>query len=238
MSMQISRRKILGLGLASLGTLITRKALAADVSPNAQQPEGPFYPTRNRKDKDNNLVKSGKQSRAVRGEKILFWGRVVDQNDKPVVNALVEIWQACESGRYDHPEDADDARPLDPNFQYWGLCHTDAEGNYLFYTIVPGNYPAAADWVRPSHIHMHVQRLGYAELTTQAYFAGNPYNGGDKILSALPTEEQRRCTMERGGLEKTEGAVRTKLISDFEIAAQDQKKIAVYQYDLTIKKLV
>ncbi|MDZ4662618.1 MAG: protocatechuate 3,4-dioxygenase [Pseudomonadota bacterium] len=242
MNTQISRRKILGLGLASLGTLFTQKVLAADnlacaSAPNAQQPEGPFYPTKNRKDKDNNLVKVDKNGGAVKGEKILFWGRVIDQNCQPVTNALVEIWQACESGRYDHPEDADDVRALDPNFQYWGLCHTDSSGIYFFYTILPGNYPAAENWVRPSHIHMHAQRLGYTELTTQAYFAGNPHNADDKILSQLPPDEQKRCTMEPSRLDKTEDAVKTKMIAEFRLSTQDQKQLAVYQYDLAIKKL-
>lgn len=241
MNSQITRRKILELGVAGLGALFTSKVLAADLAsctpPNQPQPEGPFYPTKNRKDKDNNLVKVGRLGGAVKGEKILFIGTVKDQNCQPVSNALVEIWQACESGRYDHPGDADDARPLDPNFQYWGLCHTDSAGSYLFYTIVPGNYPAASDWIRPSHIHMHVDRLGFSELTTQAYFAGNPHNSDDKILASLPADEQKRCTMDRKSLDQLEEGLKKKVISEFGLSTQAQKQTAVYQYDIILKKL-
>src|SRR2546430_3692171 len=54
---------------------------------------------------------------------------------------LVEIWQASASGRYTHPDDRNNAAPLDPNFQGWGKAVTDQEGHYLFKTILPGQYP-------------------------------------------------------------------------------------------------
>ena len=49
------------------------------------------------------------------GERILVSGRVLDENGRPVPNALIEVWQANAAGRYVHKRDQHDA-PLDPNF--------------------------------------------------------------------------------------------------------------------------
>ena len=36
------------------------------------------------------------------GERIIVSGRVLDENDRPVTGALVEVWQANAAGRYRH----------------------------------------------------------------------------------------------------------------------------------------
>ena len=61
------------------------------------------------------------------GERIIVQGRVLDEDGKPVPNALVEIWQCNAAGRYHHPGDQHDA-PLDPNFYGGGRARADAEG--------------------------------------------------------------------------------------------------------------
>ena len=71
------------------------------------------------------------------GERIIVQGRVLDEDGKPVPNALVEIWQCNAAGRYHHPGDQHDA-PLDPNFYGGGRARADAEGNYRFVTVKPG----------------------------------------------------------------------------------------------------
>jgi len=74
------------------------------------------------------------------GERIIVTGRVVDGDNRPVRDALVEIWQANAGGRYRHDGDRHDA-PLDPNFTGLGRCTTDDDGRYRFITIKPGAYP-------------------------------------------------------------------------------------------------
>ena len=49
------------------------------------------------------------------GERIIVSGRVLDEDGRPVPNALVELWQANFAGRYVHVRDQHPA-PLDPNF--------------------------------------------------------------------------------------------------------------------------
>ena len=121
---------------------------------------------------------------------MLVQGRVLDSQCRPIAGADVEIWQACASGRYNNPKD-DNPAAIDPHFKYWGETRTDANGAYQFKTIVPGAYPADTDWMRPPHIHFKVSRLGFHELVTQMYFAGNPLNDQDQILKDVPAAGTR-----------------------------------------------
>jgi protocatechuate 3,4-dioxygenase beta subunit len=190
----MERRQILKLGIsasAALGLATIGKASELCIGKTPSQTEGPFYPITKQKDTDWDLIHvQGRQQKAL-GEVIIVEGQVLDQNCNPVADALVEIWQACQSGKYNHPNDPNPA-PLDPDFQYWGRSLTDSEGKYLFRTILPGAYPADTDWTRPPHIHYKVHKRGYMELTTQLYFAGNPLNSADKILARLPMNEQNK----------------------------------------------
>ena len=61
------------------------------------------------------------------GERIIVSGRVLDENDRPVPNTVIEIWQANAAGRYIHTIDQHDA-PIDPNFTGAGRVITDKLG--------------------------------------------------------------------------------------------------------------
>lgn len=186
----MKRRQFLQISVGSL--MAAGVAQAADMCAlTPQQTEGPFYPVKDQKDKDWDLTQVAGRRGTALGEVIWVGGIVSDQNCNPVAGALVEIWQACASGKYNHPQDPNTA-PLDPNFQYWGKAITDAKGQYVFKTIKPGSYPAAPGWVRPPHIHYKVTKLGYIELTTQLYFAGDALNSRDEVLKRLkPTEQEQ-----------------------------------------------
>lgn len=160
-----------------------------------RQPEGPFYPVVPQVDTNADLVLMTGKNEPARGEIIIVQGQVTDQQCRPVQGVLVEIWQACHTGRYNHHADPNTAE-LDPNFQYWGKALTDANGNYRFRTIVPGAYPAGDGWVRPPHIHFKVSKLGYVELITQMYFAGDALNADDLILQRLSKAQQERVVIE------------------------------------------
>jgi protocatechuate 3,4-dioxygenase beta subunit len=131
---------------------------------------------------------------------------------------MVEIWQACQTGRYSHPGDDDNPAPLDPNFQYWGIAITDADGKYDFKTIVPGHYPAGEKWIRPPHIHFKVHKLGIRELITQMYFAGNQYNESDLILKNIPRNEWPSVVRETTAREPENG--RAALDINFDITVE------------------
>lgn len=191
---------MLKIGAGSMAALFGAKAVAsgAEVCIRAltpRQPEGPFYPVVDQVDTNADLVVMAGKNQMARGEIIIVQGQVTDQKCNPVQGVLVEIWQACHTGRYNHHADPNTAE-LDPNFQYWGKSVTDANGYYRFRTILPGAYPADETWVRPPHIHFKISKLGYIELITQMYFAGDALNSQDLILKRLSAEQQKRVVVE------------------------------------------
>jgi protocatechuate 3,4-dioxygenase beta subunit len=162
---------------------------AADCDPTAAQTEGPFYPGKQKFDNNHDLTMAG-----TVGQVVYIRGHILGVKGTAAAcsalgDARVEIWQACHSGKYNNSKDPNTA-PLDPNFKYWGETFTDANGEYLFKTIIPGSYPADTDWVRPPHIHYKVAKLGYRELTTQMYFKGEALNEKDLILQNTPENER------------------------------------------------
>lgn len=199
MSTKIDRRKFLFSSItASAGALamtgLVPKALAETCGLTPPQTPGPFYPGEKNFKAENDLTQvTGNSKRAI-GQVIYVRGRVLNESCQPIANANVEIWQACASGKYNNAKDPNPA-PIDPNFRYWGETDTDANGDYLFKTIIPGAYPATADWTRPPHIHFKVSRLGQKELITQMYFKGDPLNEKDMILDDVPKSEWDRVVV-------------------------------------------
>ena len=125
---------------------------------------------------DNDLTKNFNKHNEPIGERIVVYGKLLDENSKPIPNSLIEIWQANSGGKYRHSRDTYKA-PLDPNFGGWGRCLTDENGNYYFKTIKPGAYPwpnGGNNW-RPAHIHFSIFGLSFLQrLVTQMYFEGDP----------------------------------------------------------------
>ena len=185
------KRTLALLALVATGFLKPKSATAA-CSPTPPETEGPFYPFSFPLDRDNDLTFVKNRSQRAQGEVIWIQGRVRDEDCQPVPGALVEIWQACATGRYNHPNDTNSAK-LDPDFQYWGKVTTNEKGEYGFKTIKPGSYPASWFWTRPPHIHFNVSAQGHTELTTQMYFAGEPLNHKDRLFRRHPPEEQAQC---------------------------------------------
>ncbi len=118
------------------------------------------------------------------GQVFVLSGRVLDVNGDPVAGAAVEIWQTDANGVYDHPGDSSTAS-RDMGFQFYGTSVADAQGNYAFRTLRPGEYEP-----RPPHIHAKVRVDGAVVLTTQLYFADTGNGGGlgagaDQLLLTL-----------------------------------------------------
>lgn len=114
--------------------------------------------------------------RKERGVKLL-WIRVLGEDCHSLQGALVDLWQACATGKYHHSSDPNTAE-VDPDFQYWAKVYTDHEGYARVRTIKPGAYRADSNWVRPPHIHFIVSAPGYQDLTTQMYFDGEALKSG------------------------------------------------------------
>ena len=192
------RRNFLKRSLA-LGALITSDWLVpssvySNCNLTPRESSGPFYPLSYPLDQDNDLTYLKDKSQKAKGEIIYIKGVVQGENCEPVSKATIEIWQACATGRYNHPEDRNPAE-LDPNFQYFGKAITNERGEYGFKTIKPGSYPASWFWTRPPHIHFTVRSPKHTELTTQMYFSDEPLNSKDRLLQNHSKEEQEKSVV-------------------------------------------
>src|SRR5881409_1686674 len=155
---------------------------------------------------DEDLTRNAGTGGEAMGERLIVVGRVLDENERPVPNTLVEIWQANSAGRYHHEVDQHNA-PLDPNFTGAGRCLTDEEGRYRFVTIKPGAYPWKNHpnaW-RPAHIHLSLfGRAFTSRLVTQMYFPGDPLFPHDPIFNSIRDERARARLICSFDLETTE----------------------------------
>ena len=186
-------------------SFLTRAAIASGFSiglcqrgfswapPTASATKGPFYPIPDidkQKYFDADLTRLDEKSPVADGEQIVVQGLVLDMDDRPLESVIVEVWQACASGRYNHPQDRND-RPADPNFQYWAKMLTGADGAFAFRTIHPGKYPG-----RTPHIHYRVIAPKRPELVTQMYFESqSEYNKKDGIYMELKPEQRQAVTV-------------------------------------------
>ena len=155
---------------------------------------GPVYGEGDVKPLDSDLTRNAVRNGEPLGERIIVVGRVLDEDGRPVPNALIEIWQANAAGRYIHKKELHDA-PLDPNFTGAGRCLTNAQGEYRFVTIRPGAYPWGNHYNawRPAHIHMSIFGRNFLHrLVTQMFFPGDPLLPLDPIYNGVPKGARER----------------------------------------------
>jgi catechol 1,2-dioxygenase len=101
------------------------------------------------------------------GERIDLSGQVLaDDCTSPVAGALLDVWQADKDGGY---------HDAGTEYRLRGQVITDAQGRFMVETIKPGHYENGPGAWRPAHIHFTVTKPGYTPVTTQLYFAGDPY---------------------------------------------------------------
>ena len=166
---------------------------------------------------DNDLTRQ--HPGAPLGERIIVEGRVLDDDGRPVPEALVELWQCNAAGRYTHVVDQHDA-PLDPNFSGAGRTLTDADGRYRFVTIKPGAYPwrnHANAW-RPAHIHFSLFGRNFlSRLVTQMYFPGDPLLPLDPIFNSVPEQ------------------ARSRMIAAFDLSLTQPDWALGYRFDLVLR---
>ena len=138
-------------------------------------------------------VKRGQGMRAL-GQRIEVFGYVWDNKGAPILDCLIEIWQANAAGRYAHPEDSRSDVALDSAFIGFGRAASDKDGGYRFRTVKPGPMPGPGNTLQASHIALGIMGPGFLKrLVTRIYFAGEAANAEDPILNLVPRE--RRATL-------------------------------------------
>ncbi|WP_116474092.1 catechol 1,2-dioxygenase [Zobellella maritima] len=119
-------------------------------------------------------------------EVMLLKGVVTDENNRPLANAIVDVWHADSKGAYSY---------FDPSQSEYNLrrrIKTDAEGRYLAQSIIPSGYGCPPEGStqalltqlgrhgqRPAHIHFFISAPGHKHLTTQINLAGDKYTYDD-----------------------------------------------------------
>ncbi len=159
---------------ASASGLI-RTRLSGKCEITEDDPEGPFY-------RPGTPFRSRLRGDDPDGNVLIVSGRVVAPDCRPIQGALVEIWHADHRGHYD-TDDPD--WPCD-RYKFRGKIKTPKDGRYAFTTVVPGRYKVDGQF-RPAHLHFKVYACMYVPLTTQLYFADDPYLGSDPIHAVKPS---------------------------------------------------
>jgi protocatechuate 3,4-dioxygenase alpha subunit len=159
--------------------------MAEKLIPTPSQTVGPFFHLGLDRPEWSDLTACN-PGRDPLGERIVIEGRVIDGDKAPVPDAIIELWQANAAGRYAHPDDRQNDKPLDPNFRGFGRVATDAEGRFRFTTIKPGPVPGRGNRLQAPHINLILLSRGLLiHLHTRIYFADEPANAADPLLASI-----------------------------------------------------
>jgi catechol 1,2-dioxygenase len=142
--------------------------------------EGPLYVAGAPKSKGFARLDDGTE--VEQGEIFFMQGKVLDDKNNPIPNALVEVWHANLKGNYSYFDQSQS------DFNLRRTIETDENGNYQFRSILPSGYgvppggsteellnAVGRHGNRPSHVHFFVSAPGCRKLTTQINFDGDPY---------------------------------------------------------------
>lgn len=164
------------LGVSNLVCLLNNGAKGT--RPTQANNLGPFYRAGAPRCRDGeSIVRS-----STPGDALLFRGRVVDLQGKPVPGADVHIWQSSPAGLYENQ----DAGQAEMNLR--GIFTTQADGTFSFRSVKPAGYPVPTDGptgallaaqkrhnMRPAHLHFLIHKPGYKTIASQVYDPQDPH---------------------------------------------------------------
>ena len=121
------------------------------------------------------------------GEHIRVEGRILDAEGKPLRAAMLEIWQANATGRYNSPTDDRNDVKLDSKFSGFGRVSSDSKGKFEFETIKPGSVPSSGNAPQAPHINLTLFAAAiHSYLFTRPYFSDEVVaNEIDPVLSSV-----------------------------------------------------
>jgi len=129
-------------------------------------------------------------SGAAKGVPLYIDGTILSEDGKPVANAIVDVWHSDAEGFYDVQLPDLDEPTLRARF------HTDAQGRFRFWTIMPRYYPIPYDGTvgdmlkaterhpyRPAHVHFMIFADGHETLVTHLFVSGDQYLDTDAVFA-------------------------------------------------------
>ena len=127
------------------------------------------------------------------GERLEFWGRVLDYQGRPLPEAAIVAYHTNASGLYNEPE----ANTRVPRLR--AVAVTDENGGFRFSTIRPGPYPGGGN---PQHIHLTITAPAHRLQYVTYWFNDDPLltperrsNLGDEtVIVALSQDENGTWT--------------------------------------------
>jgi catechol 1,2-dioxygenase len=150
------------------------------------------------------------------GERLRFSGTVRSTDGTPLRGAMLDVWQISADGGYSH------FHPGFPEYNLRGRLTTDEQGRFEFETVVPVPYEIPKEGAtgrllaalgrnayRPAHIHLKLSQQGHRPLTTQIYFAGDPWLDRDVVIGA--TKASLVTRLERDGQQAANGGSATRI---------------------------
>jgi hydroxyquinol 1,2-dioxygenase len=122
-------------------------------------------------------------------------GRILDTEGRPIANAVIDVWHSDDRGLYDVQTDLETNGP-------WAraVLHTDNEGRYHFWSVLPVDYPIPHDgtaqimlkattgrtW-RPAHLHFRIRADGFRPLITHIFDRHSKNLDGDAVFGVRPS---------------------------------------------------
>jgi protocatechuate 3,4-dioxygenase alpha subunit len=175
---------------------------------------GPFFPGEFVTGCEDLTSFQGKQAR---GQHIQLTGRVFEEGNRPILNAIIEIWQPDANGVFRHPLDPR-FQEADPGFLGWGRSRTDADGRYTFLTVVPGVGNGYSE-PRCPHVNLMILAIGLTRrLVTTVFFGQTPDSVRDPVLDCV-----------------TDSAARARMFARLENDRNGAADLPVYRYDIVTR---
>ena len=130
----------------------------------------------------------------------------MSEDGQPVANAIIDVWHSDAEGFYDVQLPELEEPTLRARF------HSDAQGRFRFWTIMPKFYPIPDDGTvgemlkasarhpyRPAHVHFMIVAGGHETLVTHVFVDGDQYLDSDAVF-AVKNSLIRDFTREAPGI--------------------------------------
>ncbi|HNS13187.1 MAG TPA: T9SS type A sorting domain-containing protein [Bacteroidia bacterium] len=131
--------------------------------------QGPFYLSNAPVISNNQLA-----SQTEPGTRLIISGIIQTLDCSAAIpNTLLDVWHANDAGAYDNV-----------GYNLRGMTYSNAQGYYLFETILPGKYLNGSSY-RPRHLHFKITPPGFPTIITQLYFQGDSDIPGDAAASIM-----------------------------------------------------